>query len=92
LKKIPDGRYIDGDGVIPFSPKTLEHCILHMTRGQKIEDGEHLKYFVEKCKKIQEFSCYESEDWDKVIEIGKKIVKNQYIASTLTDEEDEKEL
>ena len=93
LIEVENGWCRDGEPVMPFTPKTLEHCILNMTNGQKAEDGEHLEYFVEKCKKIQEFSCYESEDWDKVIEIGKEIVKNQYIVSTLTDEEDdEKEL
>ena len=85
LKKVPDGHYMDGEGVIPFTPKTLEFCILHMTNGQKIEDGEHPEYFEEKCRKIQEFSGYESEDWDTVIKIGKSIVKNQYKVSIITN-------
>ena len=84
LVKTEDGHYISGEPVIPFTPKTLEFCILHMTNGQKIEDGEYPDDFEEKCRKIQAFSGYESEDWDKVIKIGKNIVKNQYKASIVT--------
>ena len=69
---------------MPFTPKTLEHCILNMTNGQKIEDGEDLEEFEKKCKEIQENSYFESEDWEKVIEIGKDIVKNQYLASVIS--------
>ena len=84
LEKTEDGHYISGEPVIPFTPKTLEFCILHMTNGQKIEDGEYPDDFEEKCRKIQAFSGYKSEDWDKVIKIGKNIVKNQYKASIIT--------
>ena len=70
LKETEDGHFISGKPVIPFSPRTLEHCILHMTGGQKVEDGEFLYGYEKKCRKIQEYSCYESDDWDKVIEFG----------------------
>lgn len=87
LIKVPDGHYISGRGVIPFTPKTLEHCILHMSNGQKIEDGEYPEEFEKKCRQIQEFSGYESEDWDKVIKIGKNIVRKKYEESLIEDYE-----
>lgn len=86
LKETEDGYFISGEPVVPFSPRTLEHCILHMTNGQKIEDGKHLIDFEEKCRKLQKYSCFESEDWDKVIEFGKKIVRNQCILYMITHE------
>jgi len=49
-----------------------------MTNGQKIEDGEFLVEFEKKCRKLQEYSCFESEDWDKVIDLGKEMVKSKY--------------
>ena len=73
-----EGKFVSGEPVIPFTPKTLEHCILHMTNGQKVEDGEYIDSFEKKCRDIQEYSCFESEDWDKVIEFGKEVVKSQY--------------
>ncbi len=76
-----DGYFVDGEPVIPFTPRTLEYCILHMTKGQKIEDGEYLDGFEEKCRKLQKYSCFESEDWDKVIEFGKDVVRRQYQVS-----------
>ena len=88
LKEIEDGKFIDGKPVLPFTPKTLEHCILHMTNGQKIEDGEYLDEFEKKCRKIQKYSCFESEDWDKVIEFGKNIVRNKYIVAMLSHEKE----
>ncbi|MBR2909629.1 MAG: hypothetical protein IKC11_04705 [Clostridia bacterium] len=89
LRKVQDGRYMDGDAVLPFTPKTLEFCILHMTNGQKAEDGEYLESFEKKCRQIQAFSGYESEDWDRVINLGKGIVKNAYLASLLEDEKEQ---
>ena len=63
---------------VPFSPKTLEFCILHMTNGEKTEHGEYVEEFEQMCRELQEYSCYESENWDQVIEIGKKLVAEQY--------------
>lgn len=80
LKETEDGHCISGDPVIPFTPRTLEHCILHMTNGQRIEDGQYPADFEKKCREIQKYSCFESEDWDKVINFGKKIVRNQFLA------------
>ena len=88
LKKIEDGKYMDGEGVIPFTPRTLEFCILHMTNGQKIEDGKYPEDFEKKCRQLQAFSGYNSEDWDKVIKTGKNIVRNQYKTSIITNEDE----
>lgn len=81
-----DGYYRDGEPVMPFTPKSLEFCILRMTNGQKIEEGESLANFENKCRQIQEYSCFESEDWDRVIEFGKDIVKSQYQVAVLENE------
>ena len=86
LEKTEGGHYVSGEPVIPFTPRTLEHCILHMTNGQKIEDAEDLAGFERKCRDLQKYSCFESEDWDRVIAFGKEIVRNQYIASVITNE------
>lgn len=86
LVETKDGKFIDGEPVIPFTPKTLELCILHLTNGQKIEDGEYPEDFVKKCRKIQEYSCFQSDDWDKVIEFGKDIVRKSYQAYCLAGE------
>lgn len=83
LDKTEDGGYKSGDPAVPFSPRTLEHCILHMTNGEKIDHGEYVDDFEKMCRKIQEYSCFESNDWDKVIEIGKNIVKTAYQADVL---------
>ena len=88
LVKTSDGHFVSGEPVIPFTPRTLEHCILHMTNGQKVEDGEYLDEFEKKCRKIQKYSCFESEDWDKVIEFGKDIVRNKYIVAMLSHEKE----
>lgn len=89
LEETDNGEFKGGDPVLPFTPRTLEHCILHMTNDQKCIDGEYLDDFEEKCRKIQEFSCFESEDWDKVIEFGKEMVRKQYIADFCRWTEDE---
>ena len=86
LVETSDGHFVSGEPVIPFTPRTLEHCILHMTNGQKVEDGEYLVEFEKKCRKLQKYSCFESDDWDKVIEYCKGIVRRQYQASVLTNE------
>ena len=88
LKETEDGYCISGDPVIPFTPRTLEHCILHMTNGQKVEDGEFLAEFEQKCRKLEKYSCFESEDWDKVIEFAKEIVRNQCIVVMLSQEKE----
>ena len=89
LKETEDGHYASGDPAIPFTPRTLEYCILHMTNGQKIEDGEYLFNFEEKCRKLQKYSCFESEDWDKVIEFGKNFLRKQFISYMITNEMEE---
>ena len=81
---------IDGERVLPFTPKTLEFCILRMTNCLKIEEGEQLENFEKKCRQIQAFSGYESEDWGNVIEIGKNIVKKQYQSSVITNDYEER--
>ena len=83
LLKEPVHGSFSGEPVIPFSPRTLEHCLLHMTNGEKAHHGEYVGDFEKMCRKIQEVSCYESEDWDKVIKIGKDIVKKAYQLSVL---------
>ena len=88
LKETEDGYCISGEPVIPFTPRTLEHCILHMTNGQKVEDGEYLVEFEKKCRKLQKYSCFDSEDWDKVIAFGKDIVRNQCIVAMLSQEKE----
>ena len=86
LVETSEGHFVSGEPVIPFTPRTLEHCILHMTNGQKVEDGEFLAEFETKCRKLQKYSCFESEDWDKVIDFAKEIVRNQYIAYFMSNE------
>ena len=78
LKKTLDGHFVEGEPIVPFSPKTLEFCISHLTDGCMVEMGEYPDNFEEMCRKIQEFSLYESEDWDKVIKKGKEIVKSHF--------------
>ena len=85
LEETPDGHYVSGEPVIPFTPRTLEHCILHMTNGQKIEDGEYPEDFEKKCRKLEKYSCFESKDWDKVIEFGKEIVTEKYRESEIAE-------
>lgn len=64
--------------VLPFSPKTLEYCITHMTDDAKVINGENLNDFEKKCREIQKYSCLESDDWDKVIEIGMQMCSEYY--------------
>ena len=78
VQKTEDNRLINGEPVVPFSPKTLEFCILHLTESEMIEEGQFLNDFEKKCRLIQEYSCYESEDWDKVIEFGKRVIESKY--------------
>lgn len=85
LEETPDGHYVSGEPVIPFTPRTLEHCILHMTNGQKIEDGEYPEGFEKKCRELEKYSCFESKDWDKVIEFGKEIVTEKYRESEISE-------
>jgi len=84
LKEPVNGKF-HGTPVVPFSPRTLEFCILHMTDGEMIDHGEYIGDFEAMCRKIQEYSCYESEDWDKVIEMGKNIIRQKYAASMMSN-------
>ena len=83
LQKREDGTYYNKEKVTPFSPKTLELCISKMTNGCRAEQGEYVPYFTKKCRKIQELSCFESPDWDRVIGYGEDIVKTAYQAAVL---------
>lgn len=56
------GGYKFGVPAVPFSPRTLEYCILHVTDGDKIEYGEYVEDFEKMCREIQKYSCFESED------------------------------
>ena len=38
------------------------------------------------CRKIQEYSCYESDDWDKVIDYGTTIVRRCYRISCISSD------
>lgn len=78
LQEMAGGYCVDGEPIIPFSPRTLEHCILHMTNGLKIEEGESIKNFEKKCRQIQEYSCFESDKWNSVINFGKGVVMQQF--------------
>ena len=71
---------------LPFTPKTLEYCLLNMTNDLKEEEGENLQDFEKKCREIQEYSCFETEDWDKVIKFGMDMVKRAYQVSVLKNE------
>ena len=84
LKEPINGKF-RGEPVVPFSPRTLEFCILHMTDGEMIDHGEYVNDFEAMCRKIQEYSCYESEDWDKVIELGKTLIRQKYMADMLSN-------
>ena len=68
-----------GEGVVPFTPRTLELCIIRMTDNCKAEAGLFLREFEQRCKKIAEESCFSSENWDKVIGYGKEMVKTKYL-------------
>ena len=84
LKEPINGKF-RGEPVVPFSPRTLEFCILHMTDGEMIDHGEYVNDFEAMCRKIQKDSCYESEDWDKVIELGKTLIRQKYMADMLSN-------
>lgn len=83
LKRTEDGKYLNTEKVTPFSPRTLELCISKMTNGARAEQGEYVPDFTKKCRRIQELSCYESPDWDRVISYGEDIVKTAYQAAVL---------
>ena len=68
-----------GEGVVPFTPRTLELCIIRMTDNCKAEAGLFLREFEQRCRKIAEESCFSSENWDKVIGYGKEMVKAKYL-------------
>ena len=82
------GRRVRGESVVPFSPKTLEFCILKMSDDLKIYEGYCISDFVRKCKKLQEYSAFESDAWDKVIEFGKELVTEKHNESIEDDEWD----
>ena len=83
LERTEDGKYLNTEKVTPFSPRTLELCISKMTNGCRAEQGEYVPDFTKKCRRIQELSCYESPDWDRVIGYGEDIVKTAYQAAVL---------
>lgn len=83
IERTPEGKYLNTEKVTPFSPRTLEFCISKMTNGARAEQGEYVPDFTKKCRRIQELSCFESDDWDKVIGYGEDIVKTAYQAAVL---------
>ena len=68
-----------GEGVVPFTPRTLELCILRMTDECKAESGLFLREFEQRCKRIAEESCFKSDNWDRVISYGKYIIRSKYL-------------
>ena len=88
IKTSDDGQYRTDELVVPFSPRTLELCILNMTDECKSEQGMFRKDFENKCKKIAQHSCFGSSDWDQVIAFGKDIVRAKYLVSDLDCEID----
>ena len=68
-----------GEGVVPFTPRTLELCILRMTDECKAESGLFLREFEQRCKRIAEESCFKSDNWDRVISYGKDIIRSKYL-------------
>lgn len=81
LVRDEDGKWVDGEGVVPFSPKTLEMCILNMTKEGARKQAVHVRDFEDVCNEFKEYSCYESDAWDKVIELGKKVIRSKAICS-----------
>ena len=81
-----DGQYTPKEKVAPFSPKTLEFCCSRLSPEAKAEEGEYLDYFLEKCRRIQGQSVYETEDWDKTINKLAEIVKASYQVSVLNSD------
>lgn len=65
--------------VTPFSPKTLEFCVTRLTDEEKysiVEDKRSLNDFVSKCKNIATKSIYETDNWDKTINLLTTMLKN----------------
>lgn len=86
IRTSEDGRYRTDELVVPFSPRTLELCIINMTNECQEEQGMYRKDFEGKCRKIAEISCFESPNWDQVIAFGKDLVRAKYLASELGKE------
>ncbi len=64
--------------VTPFSPKTLEFCVLRLNEEEKFinaEDEESLKSFVQRCNKIASQSIYKTDKWEKTINLLVEILK-----------------
>lgn len=66
--EIPDFVTTEEDFVLPFSPKTLEMCTLHLMGYAKEKEAKNIEYFKEKCRKVAEASPYKTEKWEKSIE------------------------
>jgi len=66
--------------VTPFSPKTLEFCVLKLTDEEKFsnaEDEESIESFIQRCNQIKKYSIYKTEKWDDTIEILVRILKQE---------------
>ena len=64
--------------VTPFSPKTLEFCVLRLNEEEKYinaEDEESLESFVQRCNKIASQSIYKTDKWEKTINLLVEILK-----------------
>lgn len=73
-----DDEYSVEEMVTPFSPKTLEFCVSRLTDEEKyciVEDETSLKDFVSKCKNIATNSIYETDKWDKTINLLTDMLK-----------------
>jgi len=75
-----DSDYCFEEMVTAFSPKTLEFCVSRLVDEEKyniVEDEESLEEFIKKCKNVASNSIYETDKWEKTINILVEILKKQ---------------
>ena len=79
LIKNLNGAYVEGPGVMPSTPKAMELCIRNLTNGCKYELGCHDEAWLEqKLREIMKYSCFDSANWENVIEFGKKHIQEKH--------------
>lgn len=64
--------------VVAFSPKTLEFCVSRLEDNEKYyiaDDEENLEEFIKKCKNVASNSIYETDKWEKTINILVEMLK-----------------
>ena len=64
--------------VTPFTPKTLEFCVSKLNDEEKYsnaEDEDSINCFIQKCKNIATKSIYQTDKWDKTINILVEMLK-----------------